>query len=225
VHTRINTYTYLHICTPICIYICTHMYFCVFVYIYIRIYILINVHINMHMCIKIYKYTFICTHVYKCIWIHVHIHLNATHLNALQRIATLSSTLPVAFARKTCMQQHIYLFIYIHIYTHTCTHIYISIGIYTNLHRHKFIFVHIHICLYLWCSRERTACSSSIWAPNSLSIFDVYSFHHIPVNRNFERWCAGVETQKNVRREIGGWGRVPFNEPYAPSLSTIYDGA
>ena len=24
---------------------------------------------------------------------------------------------------------------------------------------------------------------------------------------------------------FGGWGRVPFNEPYAPSLSTIYDGA
>jgi len=40
-----------------------------------------------------------------------------------------------------------------------------------------------------------------------------------------ERWRAGVETQKNVRGEIGGWGRVPFNEPYAPSLSTIYDGA
>ena len=40
-----------------------------------------------------------------------------------------------------------------------------------------------------------------------------------------ERWGAGVETQKNVRGEIGGWGRVPFNEPYAQSLSTIYDGA
>ena len=40
-----------------------------------------------------------------------------------------------------------------------------------------------------------------------------------------ERWGAGVETQKNVRGEIGGWGRVPFNEPYAPSLSTIFDGA
>jgi len=40
-----------------------------------------------------------------------------------------------------------------------------------------------------------------------------------------ERWGAGVETQKNVRGEIGGWGRVPFNEPYAPFLSTIYDGA
>ena len=40
-----------------------------------------------------------------------------------------------------------------------------------------------------------------------------------------ERWGAGVETQKNVRGEIRGWGRVPFNETYAPSLSTIYDGA
>jgi len=43
--------------------------------------------------------------------------------------------------------------------------------------------------------------------------------------RVVERWGAGVETQKNVRGEVGGWGRVPFNEPYAPSLSTIYDGA
>jgi len=40
-----------------------------------------------------------------------------------------------------------------------------------------------------------------------------------------ERWGAGVETQKNVRGEIGGWGRLPFIETYAPSLSTIYDGA
>ena len=40
-----------------------------------------------------------------------------------------------------------------------------------------------------------------------------------------ERWGAGVETQKNVRGEVGGWGQIPFNEPYAPSLSTIYDGA
>jgi len=40
-----------------------------------------------------------------------------------------------------------------------------------------------------------------------------------------ERWGAGVETQKNVRGEVGGWGRVPFNEPYAPLLSNIYDGA
>ena len=43
--------------------------------------------------------------------------------------------------------------------------------------------------------------------------------------RGDERWGAGVETQKNVPGEIGGWGRVPFNETYAPSLSTIYNGA
>ena len=35
----------------------------------------------------------------------------------------------------------------------------------------------------------------------------------------------GSRPKKNVRGEIGGWGRVPFNETYAPSLSTIYDGA
>ena len=40
-----------------------------------------------------------------------------------------------------------------------------------------------------------------------------------------ERWGAGVETPKNVRGEIEGWGRVPFNEPHAPLLSTIYDRA
>jgi len=39
-----------------------------------------------------------------------------------------------------------------------------------------------------------------------------------------ERWGAGVKIQKNVRGEVGGWGRVPFNEPYAPLLSIIYDG-
>ena len=47
----------------------------------------------------------------------------------------------------------------------------------------------------------------------------------VSVHALYERWGAGVETQKSVRGEIGGWGRLPFNEPYAPSLSTIYDGA
>ena len=47
----------------------------------------------------------------------------------------------------------------------------------------------------------------------------------VQADKDAERWGAGVETQKNVRGEIGGWGRVPFNETYAPSLSTIYDGA
>ena len=50
------------------------------------------------------------------------------------------------------------------------------------------------------------------------------SFSKLIGKRN-ERWGAGVETQKNVLGVFVGWGRVPFNEPYAPSLSTIYDGA
>ena len=54
---------------------------------------------------------------------------------------------------------------------------------------------------------------------------NIYVNTHIYMYNTHERWGAGVETQKNVRGEIGGWGRVPFNEPYAPSLSTIYDGA
>ena len=53
----------------------------------------------------------------------------------------------------------------------------------------------------------------------------LFSSFLVPVSLRGERWGAGVETQKNVRGEIGGWVRVPFNETYAPSLSTIYDGA
>ena len=53
--------------------------------------------------------------------------------------------------------------------------------------------------------------------------FVLHSADHL--ESHLERWGAGVETQKNLQGEIGGWGRVPFNEPYAPSLSTIYDGA
>ena len=53
----------------------------------------------------------------------------------------------------------------------------------------------------------------------------VYVVHHTAKVNPEERRGAGVETQKNVRGEIEGWGRVPFNETYAPSLSTIYDGA
>ena len=54
---------------------------------------------------------------------------------------------------------------------------------------------------------------------------DTYAQIYMLSRTLYERWGAGVETQKNVRGEIGGCGRVPFNEPYAPSLSTIYDGA
>jgi len=81
--------------------------------------------------------------------------------------------------------------------------------------RHTYEWVMSHI--YSWVM-------SHIWMrPGSR---EPRTFHPSPIFPNkSERWGAGVETQKNVRRESGGWGRVPFNEPYAPSLSTIYDGA
>ena len=69
----------------------------------------------------------------------------------------------------------------------------------------------------------------------SLSLSEIFTIHILAetimgalfiVRRTpWERWGAGVETQKNVRGEIRGWGLVPFNETYAPLLSTIYDGA
>jgi len=68
---------------------------------------------------------------------------------------------------------------------------------------------------------QRVNIYGNIWA---FMVTYEYEWQHMNVYAN-ERWGAGVETQKNVRGEIGGWGRVPFNEPYAPSLSTIYDGA
>jgi len=67
------------------------------------------------------------------------------------------------------------------------------------------------------------ALALAFWLANLLLLFALHTFSCIlPCE---ERWGAGVDTQKNVREEIGGWNRVPFNEPYAPSLSTIYDAA
>ena len=71
--------------------------------------------------------------------------------------------------------------------------------------------------------------SLSVSLSQSLSYVDetvsAQILHRDEDTRKEERWGAGVETQKNVRGEVGGWGRVPFNEPYAPSLIKIYDGA
>ena len=81
---------------------------------------------------------------------------------------------------------------------------------------------------------QSTRSETSIYQKNMLenqNQFDnaLYEEDHVKrtktLYRLYERWGAGVETQQIARGEIGGWGRVPFNEPYAPSLSTIYDGA
>ena len=73
--------------------------------------------------------------------------------------------------------------------------------------------MHIYICIHTQIAALK----------NELATMTSHTTQLAKAQR--ERWGAGVETQKNVRGEIGGWGRVPFNETYAPSLSTIYDGA
>ena len=121
---------------------------------------------------------------------------------------------------------------YMHTYIHTCIHTYIRTRKHTNIREANAL-----------DSNSMCACTGGR-RPIGYLIFIGHFPHKSPILRGsfallqkftcnlrlplvlrHERWGAGVETQKNVRGEIGGWGRVPFNETYAPSLSTIYDGA
>ena len=79
------------------------------------------------------------------------------------------------------------------------------------------MYVYVHLCIYI----HTYICTSAYVR----KIQNEKSHCNTTFQCGTERWGAGVETQKNVRGEIGGWGRVPFHETYAPSLSTIYDGA
>ena len=94
---------------------------------------------------------------------------------------------------------------------------------YTCVYIHKYVYTYIYIYIlsnsvYIYISQRVSTMLSSTWLQTAFASDRQFA-------RIRERWGAGVETQKNVRGEIGGWGRVPFNETYAPSLSTIYDGA
>ena len=102
----------------------------------------------------------------------------------------------------------IFMYVYIYMYINIVRFILYIVNsyIYISIHTQIYIYVHKHIYIDICMHHE-------------LSDYVRHTYTHE------ERWGAGVETQKNVRGEIGGWGRVPFNEPYAPSLSTIYDGA
>jgi len=127
--------------------------------------------------------------------------------------------------------------VYTHIYFGMCTHPnmchifqkkreYFSISQICT-HTYIFVCVHIQICV---CT-SKYVCTH----PNMCHVFQKKTMSPLDMCTRIntyvcvciwdERRGAGVETQKNVRGEIGGWGRVPFNETYAPSLSTIYDGA
>ena len=148
---------------------------------------------------------------------------------------------------------YIYIFIYKHVcillwsYIHifciyTFNYIYIHVNIYTyvvHTHRHiaseaNFFWISFHPrytyfpgmwnCTYTSLKNPTHSQNGTCkiqFASMGGCLFDQCEFK----DGASERWGAGVETQKNVRGEIGGWGRVPFNETYAPLLGTIYDGA
>ena len=127
-----------------------------------------------------------------------------------------------------------------------CKHIYMWF-IYTYIHIQMYVYLKLTwiVFLHKWSSSELTCenvSSGFIFrkrATNSRALLRKSTCENVSCNVSTqdsilycdlmwcppERWGAGVETQKNVWGEIGGWGRVPCNEPYAPSLSTIYDGA
>ena len=99
-----------------------------------------------------------------------------------------------------------------------------------SIHRTKRVYTASSLPKNVTCSCVYSLCC----LPKNVTCSYVYSSIHAAIYTRFldvtamytpERWGAGVETQKNVRGDIRGWGRVPFNETYAPSLSTIYDGA
>ena len=101
---------------------------------------------------------------------------------------------------------------------------------------HVVIHTHSHLVTYRLVYRCLFACEglSQVYKcvyiyihKCELDLFSLLSSSSARVMTHWrgERWGAGVETQKNVQEDFGGWGRVPFNETYAPSLSTIYDGA
>ena len=123
-----------------------------------------------------------------------------------------------------------YVYIYTYIHSHTRAHAHIH----THAHSHNLL-SHTHRYvpdIYIYNIRFLRAPERYIYiyiqdlsAPPKNRQKTQCSKHLVSREKVSERWGAGVETPKNVRGEIGGWGRVPFNETYAPSLSTIYDGA
>jgi len=107
---------------------------------------------------------------------------------------------------------------------HVCVVHMVWVMSYVNLSCHRWMTAHSHESCHIWISHVTYEWLCQCFEPYYDCLrCGARGMHHESWHK--ERWGAGVETPKNVRGEIGGWGRVPFNETYAPSLSTIYDGA
>ena len=146
----------------------------------------------------------------------------------------MATAAPMAVLMKftTCTYAHAYTHMQIHADTrvHTIVHVIKQIDA-THKHTHTHTYTHTHThththSTYTHRNKPKNIPRILQGGPNyeiALSCRSLSATQPLIVWK--ERWGAGVATQKNVRGEIGGLGRVPFNEPYAPSLSTIYDGA
>ena len=139
----------------------------------------------------------------------------------LQKSPTKETILCINTYKYTYAEQNKCVYVFIH--THTHTHVYAYMHS-PHIHIHTYMYIYMYVCVHV-CIDIITKRIKNLNSQVNFRI-SIYVFMCVRscVCYN-ERWGAGVETQKNVRGEIEGWGRVPFNEPYAPSLSTIYDGA
>jgi len=92
------------------------------------------------------------------------------------------------------------------------------------------IYIYINLRIYIFSKENCHIQQNFPLQRHKRSKWRINEFTRIKAQRSFvvcgsERWGAGVGTQKNARGVFGGWGRVPFNEPYVPSLSTFSGGA
>jgi len=176
---------------------------------------------NMYMCICSLQYIYMHAYLYWHIFIYKYIYISV-------------HTCTCTFARCRWADDNSWEIEVMRSWGHEYIYLYIYTG------RYKYACMYMYMCMYMLLKRQMSRWQlmrnwgdevMRSWEDEKMSTHekmrrwaDDNSWSHLLMSCH-ERWGAGVETQKNVRGEIGGWGRVPFNETYAPSLSTIYDGA
>ena len=153
------------------------------------------------------------------------VRLISLHNNMIRKFLVVVRIISQTKARQKLVKSCICIYAYVYMYMYICICIYVYVYMYMYICNMQHTATHCN-------TLHHTATPATHCTTLQHTIGKMYICKSIcvcgpvmHVTKSIERWGAGVETQKNVRREIGGWGRVPFNEPYAPSLSTIYDGA
>ena len=170
--------------------------------------------------------------LHTCIQVSFVFYFGPTHITCIlcfcwRRIDTTSKLFQDLYSTVVVRECSAYVYI-CSVYVEVCPTVCIPFLLHTNVVYTFiyiiYIYIYMYVCIYIYCICVCVCVyvlrlSVCVCACVCICGVDAHILGRI------ERWGAGVETQKNVRGEIGGWGRVPFNEPYAPSLSTIYDGA